>query len=232
MNKKFIVPTTLALAGIMVLAGCGETTTEESATTEEIATETPVVEDNTPICDENGNVYASEAEAKAAGLNEAQYGATYCQYIDDEMLEGTIEAEEMLNATYTIEGEEVTLVNGRAEVEAAPGSASKNVYMMQAGETEDGDLNGDGKEDDGAGVVVMSGAGSGTFYYAVAYVDGKGTNGVLIGDRINVDDVSIENGVIEIEYLDRAETAAMADAPTVEKKMMFIVTNGVLAEQK
>jgi hypothetical protein len=31
-----------------------------------------------PICDENGNVYASEEEAAATGLSEAQYGATYC----------------------------------------------------------------------------------------------------------------------------------------------------------
>jgi hypothetical protein len=198
MNKKFIVPTTLALAGAMVLSGCGET--EEPTTTPPPTppVETPAPPTQTP------------------------------PVMDDDI----IEAKAMMNATYTIEGEEVTLVNGKAEVEAAPGSASKNVYMMQAGETEDGDLNGDGKEDDGAGVMVMSGAGSGTFYYAVAYVDGEGTNGVLIGDRINIDDISIENGVIEVEYLDRAEGAAMADAPTVEKKMMLTVTNGVLAEKK
>lgn len=37
-------------------------------------------EDGTPIvyCDENGNRYNTVAEAKAAGLTEAQYGATYC----------------------------------------------------------------------------------------------------------------------------------------------------------
>jgi hypothetical protein len=37
-------------------------------------------EDGTQItyCDENGNRYNTVAEAKAAGLSEAQYGATYC----------------------------------------------------------------------------------------------------------------------------------------------------------
>lgn len=30
------------------------------------------------VCDENGNRYSTEAEAKAAGLTSAQYGATYC----------------------------------------------------------------------------------------------------------------------------------------------------------
>lgn len=35
------------------------------------------------VCDENGNRYASEEDAVAAGLSEAQYGATYCQYFED-----------------------------------------------------------------------------------------------------------------------------------------------------
>ena len=51
-------------------------TDAEAATTEEPA------EDTIVICDEDGNRYASEEEAKAAGLDEAQYGATYCQYFE------------------------------------------------------------------------------------------------------------------------------------------------------
>ena len=34
------------------------------------------------VCDESGNRYPSEDAAKAEGLEEAQYGATYCQYFD------------------------------------------------------------------------------------------------------------------------------------------------------
>ena len=31
------------------------------------------------VCDENGNRYPSEADAEAAGLSMAEYGATYCE---------------------------------------------------------------------------------------------------------------------------------------------------------
>ncbi|MBT8428087.1 MAG: hypothetical protein KJO02_08675 [Erythrobacter sp.] len=51
--------------------------TEAEAVTTEEATEDTIV-----ICDEDGNRYASDEEAKAAGLDEAQYGATYCQYFE------------------------------------------------------------------------------------------------------------------------------------------------------
>jgi hypothetical protein len=34
------------------------------------------------VCDENGNRYPSEEAAQKAGLEEAQYGATYCQYFE------------------------------------------------------------------------------------------------------------------------------------------------------
>jgi hypothetical protein len=36
------------------------------------------------ICDEFGNKYQSEEEAKKAGLKDAQFGATYCQYFEEE----------------------------------------------------------------------------------------------------------------------------------------------------
>jgi len=34
------------------------------------------------VCDESGNRYPSEEAARQAGLEEAQYGATYCQYFE------------------------------------------------------------------------------------------------------------------------------------------------------
>ncbi len=34
--------------------------------------------DDTVFCDESGNRYASEAEARAAGLADTQFGATFC----------------------------------------------------------------------------------------------------------------------------------------------------------
>ena len=70
------------------------------------------------------------------------------------------------NATYTIEGQPVTLVDGYAEVPAAPGSASKTVTQYFGNEAV-GDLNGDGVPDV-AFLLTQNGGGSGTFYYVVA----------------------------------------------------------------
>ena len=50
------------------------------------------------------------------------------------------------NATYTVEGETLTLVNGRAESTSAPGSASKTITQYFGNEAT-GDLNGDGLPD-------------------------------------------------------------------------------------
>lgn len=94
--KKLI--TSAAGSAVLLLTGaCGapdevaEAEAEvaaESGTEVEPASETEAVatgetaEDTIEICDEDGNRYASDEEAKAAGLDEAQYGATYCQYFE------------------------------------------------------------------------------------------------------------------------------------------------------
>lgn len=88
MNKKVIVPATLTLAAALMLSGCGnkEETNEPMAVDEAETSEMP-------ICDENGNVYASEEEAAATGLSEAQYGATYCGTTDEVDMTVTKEVE-------------------------------------------------------------------------------------------------------------------------------------------
>lgn len=70
-----------------ILAACSGPS-EEPETVEQV--EAAAVEAELPetsetdfeVCDENGNRYASEEAAKEAGLEEAQYGATYCQYFE------------------------------------------------------------------------------------------------------------------------------------------------------
>ncbi|MFA6365545.1 MAG: hypothetical protein WCW78_04075, partial [Candidatus Paceibacterota bacterium] len=109
-----------------------------------------------------------------------------------------------LNATYVIEGQSVTLVNGKAEVDIAPGSVTKIVTTVFGGPVR-GDLNGDGKEDM-ALMLVQNPGGSGTFYYVAAAInnDGvKGTNAILLGDRIAPQNISIKNGQIMANYADR-----------------------------
>ena len=87
------------VAGAVIgLAACGDTSedvTDETAEATEETTELAeeAIEEVTgdgeattgemTICDEDGNRYASEEDAAAAGLEEAQYGATYCEYIEE-----------------------------------------------------------------------------------------------------------------------------------------------------
>lgn len=53
---------------------------KDQPVTSDIETQIQYAADGQPIvyCDESGNRYTTTAEAKAAGLTEAQYGATYC----------------------------------------------------------------------------------------------------------------------------------------------------------
>ncbi|MCJ7593633.1 MAG: hypothetical protein MUO52_02535, partial [Desulfobacterales bacterium] len=137
-----------------------------------------------------------------------------------------------LNATYTVEGYEVRMVNGRHEVQAAPGSATK-IRTWVFGEPVWGDLNGDGAED-AALFLVHAPGGSGTFYYvAVAFnTNGayRGTNGVLLGDRIAPQDVSIRNGVVIANYADRRFEESMTTPPSVGKSQVLAMKEGRLGE--
>lgn len=126
------------------------------------------------------------------------------------------------NATYMIDGKPVTLVNGVSEVEAAPGSASK-VVTKYFGNNAKGDINGDGIVDL-AFLITQEGGGSGTFFYAVGAVqnaDGtyKGTDAVLLGDRIAPQTTEIQNGQVIVNYAVRKNDEPMTAQPSIGKTM-------------
>jgi hypothetical protein len=132
------------------------------------------------------------------------------------------------NATYIIENEPVTLVNGVAEKEIAPDSASKQVTRY-FGNDVTLDLNGDGLMDT-AFLLTQESGGSGVFFYVVAALttaEGyQGTNGVFLGDRIAPQSTLVDpNNPAQfiVSYGDRATDEPMSAEPTqmVSKTFMY-----------
>ncbi|MHB1330500.1 MAG: hypothetical protein ACYCY6_00840 [Minisyncoccota bacterium] len=137
------------------------------------------------------------------------------------------------NATFRIGGEAVTLENGRSSKQFSPSSAVTLDTILTDIITY-GDINDDSKNDTVA-IIMQSGGGSGMFVYVVAYVSGnvnyEGSNAVLIGDRVSPEELSINNGVISITYLDRDPSEALAVEPTIRKELELVYKGGNLEER-
>ena len=115
----------------------------------------------------------------------------------------------------------MTLVDGVYEVEAAPGSASKIVTRYFGNEAR-GDLNADGVEDV-VFLLTQDTGGSGTFFYLVGAIkegDGyRGTQAVLIGDRIAPQTTNFEDGLVVVNYAERVPGEPMSAQPSVGKSL-------------
>jgi hypothetical protein len=124
----------------------------------------------------------------------------------------------------------VTLVNGVSETEAAPGSASK-IVTRYFGNDATGDLDGDGAPDI-AFLLTQSGGGSGTFYYVVVALrttNGyRGTNAVLLGDRIAPQTILINGSDLIVNFSDRKAGEPMSTSPSVGVSKHLIVVSGKL----
>lgn len=138
-----------------------------------------------------------------------------------------------LNTTYIIQGQEVTLTNGASSEPAAPGSASTIDTTVWSDNYPTGDLTANGKTD-AAVILVQNTGGSGEFFYVAASlttdVGTLGTNAVLLGDRIAMQNYSINDGIILVNYAVQAEDAAMSDTPSEAMSKWFKVESGILIE--
>jgi len=136
------------------------------------------------------------------------------------------------NATYIIEGEEITLINGKAEKEIVPGSASKTITQYFGNEAK-ADFNSDDIEDV-AFLLTQDSGGSGTFYYVAVALSSKngynGTNAILLGDRIAPQTTEFRNGEIIVNYADRKPGESMVTSPSVGISKYFKVSDGRLEE--
>jgi len=126
------------------------------------------------------------------------------------------------NATYRIDGQLVTLVDGFAESEVVSDSAARVVTKYFGNEVTT-DLNGDGRADE-VFVLTQSTGGTGTFFYVVAAlntVNGwEGSAGYLLGDRISPQTTELSQNpnhqnVIVVNYIDRAADQPMSEEPSV-----------------
>ena len=135
-------------------------------------------------------------------------------------------ASDPLNATYIIEGQPVTLVNGKAETEIAPGSASMKITRYFGNEVRL-DLNGDNREDV-AFLLTQEMGGSGVFYYVVATLNTEngyiGSQGLFLGDRISPQTTEISRnpshkGVIVVNYAVRNPGEPFTVQPSLGKSI-------------
>ena len=135
-----------------------------------------------------------------------------------------------LNATYTLDGQSVTLQNGKS-TQTIPGSSAQIVTQNFAAPTY-GELNGDSQKD-ASFILTQTNGGSGQFFYMVASLKTAagfvGTNGVLMGDRIAPQGpLTITNGIIEVNYADRAAGEPMTAQPSVMKTLRLKVVGNTL----
>lgn len=128
------------------------------------------------------------------------------------------------NIEYKINGEKVKLINGSAETEVVPGSASE-VVTKYFGNDFVTDLNTDGREDV-VFLLTQETGGSGTMFYAVAALNTEqgyvGSDGYLLGDRVAPQNIVLSpnprhKNVVVVNYAVREDGQPMTTQPSVGK---------------
>jgi hypothetical protein len=135
-----------------------------------------------------------------------------------------------LNATYIIDGAAITLVDGKATIDSAPGSAEKTTTQI-FGQPTVGDINGDGKND-AAVILIQTTGGSGTFYYAAAALNTGhgtvGTNAIFLGDRIAPQTMNVMDTIVTVNYADRGANEPMSTAPSIGISKYLVLGSSTL----
>jgi len=136
------------------------------------------------------------------------------------------------NASYLVDNETITLVNGLSQTVIATSSASQEVTRYFGNEVS-GDLNNDGRPDS-AFILTQNSGGSGIFYYlAVALATDQGytgLNAILLGDRIAPQTTEIKNGQVIVNYADRNPGEPFSVAPSLGVSRYFQVVGNQLQE--
>lgn len=137
------------------------------------------------------------------------------------------------SATFIFDDGSVTLSSGRSEKPAGMGSAFVEEIVI-LDKFAYGDINMDNKPDT---VLLLAryGAGSGSFIYLAGFISGpvnyKGSRVFYIGDRVSPQSLSINQGTVTMEYLDRAPDEPFAAEPTVHVSKQLVYKNGEFVER-
>lgn len=134
-------------------------------------------------------------------------------------------AEALKNGEYQSDFAETTTIkmtNGTYHEEGQPGGATELVITLHP-KTAFGDLNGDGMGD-AAVVLVSVPGGSGTFYDLAAVINQDGTPKHVatqpLGDRIKLQALSIESGIITVDTVTHGPDDPMC-CPTQQVRQSF-----------
>jgi hypothetical protein len=135
-----------------------------------------------------------------------------------------------LNAKYLIQGKSFQLVNGKRLLPVAQGSATR-IKTIVLGKPVYGDMTGDGDKD-AALLILHDSGGSGSFYYVAAALNEqqhfKGTNALLLGDRIIPKEIKIRNGSVLVKFVDLHPEESMSTTPSITKSIVLILNNSIL----
>ncbi len=145
--------------------------------------------------------------------------------------------DQLRNATYPLDvapGGEAQLVDGSFSAPAAPDSASEIMVDLSdsaaSGGIAYGDIDGDGVPD-AAVVLVAETGGSGIFYYLAPVLNRSGTPEalapVLLGDRIEMQALSVEAGEISVDMLTAGPDDPLC-CPTQETHNVYALVDGAL----
>lgn len=128
-----------------------------------------------------------------------------------------------LDTTYIISGQTYLLSGGKVEKEIAPDSSSKEKVAIW-GTPVVGDLDADG-DMDAVSFLTQELGGSGTLYFVAIAVNEngiyKGTNAMLLGDRIAPQTIEIRDGRAVVNYAVRNANEAFTTPPSVGKSIVI-----------
>ncbi|MEI8249080.1 MAG: hypothetical protein WCG07_01115 [Candidatus Taylorbacteria bacterium] len=141
-----------------------------------------------------------------------------------------------LDATYIIEGQKVTLTQGKIEKEIFfNATSSMKITVSAFNQPTYVDLNGDGAKDAIFFLYEQLG-GTGTFFYVVAAINEggmyKGLNAIYLGDRVAPQTIDVVNGKVAVNYATVKDSDPTTAKPSVGVTKYVKIQGGQLVEVK